>query len=460
MENQKSHLQVRAEEIYARSRKNLRKPIVIEFSGCPKAGKTTVLGQVQAFLKRIGFRTQIVVERASVCPIRDKRHSNFNIWTACTTLAELLEKTQDPPRQDDPEILILDRGLFDSIAWLRMMENLARLRVLEREVIEKFLSMGDWRRRITGVVVMTAEPKDSMKRERGQLPVIETGGQSAGGSIMNEDVLGRFKATVERVAKENETLFPIHIVNTSSPGLVNKLDKVCETVAEKVLDWIDAQVQERILTIPRTRAQKIFEGNTWLDPKGAEVLVSEFMTSGKYLPRDDVEKDSLLVQALPIVIIRNKLGHVLRLRRRERDKENYLNEKLVNWAGGHVREEDSTNGDPLLACAVRELNEELRLRITKEELKFVGATYFENYGEGTAKHIAIAYEWIAKTEDVSVVLSTAEFFERTGGSLSGKFVAVQDLEQSDSSGKTEPWTLALYKNHLATGGVRQNGLFQ
>src|SRR5574340_187579 len=189
-----SHLQTRAEEIYARSRQNLRKPIVIEFSGCPKAGKTTVLGQVQAFLKRIGFRTQIIVERASVSPIRDKRHSNFNVWTACTTLAELLEKTQEPPRPDDPEILILDRGLFDAITWLRMMENLARLRGNERETIERFLLLPDWRRRITGVVVMTADPADSMKRERGLIPVMDRSGRTMGGSIMNEEVLSRFKS--------------------------------------------------------------------------------------------------------------------------------------------------------------------------------------------------------------------------------------------------------------------------
>ena len=31
-----------------------------------------------------------MVERASVCPIRDKKHANFNIWTLCTTLAQIL----------------------------------------------------------------------------------------------------------------------------------------------------------------------------------------------------------------------------------------------------------------------------------------------------------------------------------------------------------------------------------
>jgi len=88
---------------------------VIEFAGLPKAGKTTAVNQLYSFLKRCGFGVKVVVERASVCPIRDKRHATFNIWTAATTLAQLLEYTQDPPRPDDPDIVVLDRGLFDSI---------------------------------------------------------------------------------------------------------------------------------------------------------------------------------------------------------------------------------------------------------------------------------------------------------------------------------------------------------
>lgn len=85
----KSVLQDRVEAAALRFN-GARKPIVIEFAGVPKAGKTSTLGQIQAFLKRCGFRVDVVIERASVCPIRDKKHANFNIWTACTTLSQIL----------------------------------------------------------------------------------------------------------------------------------------------------------------------------------------------------------------------------------------------------------------------------------------------------------------------------------------------------------------------------------
>ena len=48
---QKSSLQIRAEKCAKKfAAQEARKPIVIEFAGLPKAGKTTTLNQIQAFL--------------------------------------------------------------------------------------------------------------------------------------------------------------------------------------------------------------------------------------------------------------------------------------------------------------------------------------------------------------------------------------------------------------------------
>lgn len=174
----KSNFQIRAERSVKQFAERARKPLVIEFAGVPKAGKTTTLTHVQTFLKRCGFRTDVVVERASICPIRDKKHVNFNIWTACTTLAQILEKTQNPPRPDDPQILFLDRGLFDSICWMTMMERISRIRPEERNLIQAFLTIDDWRRRISAVFVMLASPQDAMKREQNVLHVEGAGAPS------------------------------------------------------------------------------------------------------------------------------------------------------------------------------------------------------------------------------------------------------------------------------------------
>ena len=51
------------------------------------------------------------------------------------------------------------------------------------------------------------------------------------------------------------------------------------------------------------------------------------------------------------------------------------------------------------------------------------------------------YEWRAETDDVAVALSGAEFFERRGNSLSGKFIAIDELARDVDNKKIgEEWS--------------------
>ena len=447
----KSVLQKRAEA--ARARFNgARRPIVLEFAGVPKAGKTTTLGQIQTFLKRCGFRVEVVIERASVCPVRDKKHANFNVWTACMTLSQILEKTQTPPRPDDPDILILDRGLFDAVCWFAVMERLARIRQAEREQIERFLLMEDWRKRITGVIFMTATPRVSMEREKGDLPV-----KGSGGSIMNEDVLQQMlnttRATAERLAEQ----FRIVEVDTSAPDR----RQTTERVAGIVLDLIEEQLDEHILRLPADEVAALFQDATCIESEAAGRLIATFASKGQFVSRDRVESDDSVVQALPVVVVRNRSGSILCLRRRERRHDSHLHEKVVIWAGGHVRREDDCDGDSIRQCAVRELQEELRLSVEGRALKLLGAVWIRagNRTAGpdrTRRHVAVVFEWRAQADDVAIALSATEFFERRGTSLSGTFVSVDELAADiDKRQVSEPWSVEIARHLLTEVADRQ-----
>ena len=443
----KSALQQRAEAAAERF-KAARKPVVVEFSGVPKAGKSTTLGQVQAFLKRCGFHVGVVVEQASICPIRDKKHANFNVWTACTTLARILEKTQVPSRPGDPDVLLLDRGLFDAVNWFAVMERLARIRRAERELIEKFLLMDDWRKRITGVIVMTASPADSMERERGYLPV-----DGASGSIMNEDVLRTMlettRATAARLGRRHFRTFE---VDTSRAGSANPR-KTAEQAADLVLRLIEEQLEEEILSLPADAVAPLFDGMTWIGRAAAEDLVALFTGRGTFRSRESVESDPSRVQALPVVVVRNRSGDLLRLKRREQRRDSPLHRQLVIWAGGHVRREDGVNGPSIGRGAVRELEEELRISVEPSELALLGAVWIRGRdGDRTRRHAAIVYEWRARTDDVAIALSATEFFERRGTSLSGRFVAPDRLVADIDAGLIrEPWSVEIVRRLLPEG---------
>jgi len=99
----------------------------------------------------------------------------------------------------------------------------------------------------------------------------------------------------------------------------------------------------------------------------------------------------------------------------------------------------------MLQCALREIQEELRLSLEPHELKLRGAVYSAPGGEGTQKHVAIVYEWKAKTDDVAIVLSSAEFFDKRG-----TFVPLKDLARDVDNGKiAEEWSVEIVRELLA-----------
>ena len=362
------NLQSRAKSVSAQFAERARRPLVIEFAGVPKAGKTTTLSHVQTFLKRCGFRTEVVVERASVCPIRDKKHANFNVWTACTTLSQILEKTQNPPLSEDPQILFLDRGIFDSICWMTMMERFSRIRNDQRKHIQEFLMIDDWRKRISAVFVMLASSKDAMKREQGLLPVDE-----ATGSIMNIEVLEQIRETNLQCVAELGSNFRIFPIDTSSGETKDSPKRTAEVVAETIVGLAEEHVSEEILSCPNQIVTNLFRDKNFIDASAAVPLIQRFTRNcpEDFDSRDKVEQDTSRIQALPIVIVRKANGDVLRLCRREKKNKNPLHEKVVIWAGGHVRREDAATGNPLVSCAIRELEEELRLQLEPTSLSLV-----------------------------------------------------------------------------------------
>jgi len=288
---------------------------------------------------------------------------------------------------------------------------------------------------------MTASPDDSMAREKGDLPV-----EGAKGSIMNEKWLAKFRQTILSVCKRLEGQFRIYRVDTSQKGSSNDHKRTAEWAVGVVLDLISEQLEENILCAPKSEIAKLFSGKTCVTGRPASTIADYFLKHGSFVPRQEAETAKDLLQALPIVVVRARNGQVLQLRRREKSADNPLHERIVVWAGGHVRKEDATNGNSLIQGALREVYEELRLSLNPESLELMGAIYAD-LGGSTSKHVALVYQWQAPTDDVDIVLSGTEFFERRGTSLSGKFVQVKDVAED----KLEPWSEIIVREMLATG---------
>lgn len=216
---------------------------------------------------------------------------------------------------------------------------------------------------------------------------------------------------------------------------------------------VSEQIEEDILCAKKENVTALFSGNEWATGSTATAVADLFEKRRSFVPRAAAEDSKDLLQALPIVVVRTKSGRVLQLKRREKSEANPLHERITIWAGGHVRKEDATNGNCLISGASRELQEELRLSVAPESLELIGAIY-SDVGGSTSKHVAIVYQWTAPSDEVDVVLSGTEFFERRGTSLSGKFVPAKDLLDYASmrSQKLELWSELIVRK-LLSGGI-------
>jgi predicted NUDIX family phosphoesterase len=277
-----------------------------------------------------------------------------------------------------------------------------------------------------------------MTRERGLLPV-----EGSSGSIMNEPVLEQMLRTTRENVQHLKDQFRVFEVDTTN----TQPKDTAEQIASIVLGLIEEELEEEILHLPASTVEKVFSSHTHIGVNGATALL-EFFSGGKFEGREAVENDDSVVQALPVVVVRNASGDVLRLKRKERNHDNPLHEKLVIWAGGHVRREDGSNGSSVVQCAVRELQEELRLSVESKDLRLLGAVRALSSVK-TKRHVALVYEWRAATDDVAVALSSAEFFERRGTSVSGSFVGIEQLAKDVDTGEvSEPWSVEIVRHLL------------
>ena len=171
-----------------------RRPIVIEFCGSPKAGKTSSINSLNIFLKRNGFRTSVLAERASVCPILDKQSPVFNSWTCSATINEINEKIDTANASPNPEnnldVIICDRGIFDSLCWFRWLKNRDKMNEYEYDVLTKFALLNRWQKNIDLVYVFVTTPEESIRREYANLLTDKRG------SIMKENILYQYKEAV------------------------------------------------------------------------------------------------------------------------------------------------------------------------------------------------------------------------------------------------------------------------
>lgn len=182
-------------------------PVVVEFAGSPKSGKTTTIEIVSHFYKRLGFSVYAPSEGASKrTPYHLRRDlTAFNSWTLNYAISELLVAYHNVDRFD---LIFLDRGPFDSLAWMGVLEKRGEVSPEDFAVIKQFALLPKWSEIVTRLYLFTCDTVLSLEREH-EAKLIR-----AEGTAMNDAMLTELRQEYEILASELKQ-FPLKSVETS-----------------------------------------------------------------------------------------------------------------------------------------------------------------------------------------------------------------------------------------------------
>lgn len=416
-----------------------RRPIIIEFCGSPKAGKTSSITALNIFLKRNGFKTTILTERASICPISDKESPVFNVWTCSATINEINEKMDEAntASEGNLDIILCDRGIFDALCWFRWLKSRDKMSEEEYDVLTQFAMLNRWQKNIDLVYIFLTTPEESIRREYANLLTNKRG------SIMKEDILEQYKKSVEETLHEYESAFRATCVQDTTDREQND---VSYEVTEKTLQTLKEMLMEKIGYADRS---SLFLQEGLIDYSKVKCELEKV----KYGLREEVEANSDFIQPIAIAaIISEDGGKILCVKKTEKSTDASSPEfgQTLLYVGGHMRREDSTAKcrsflDVLRNTLERELYEELGISFALNQKRDPFVIYTPNSNK-SRKHLAIG--WVIKLNEGSKLrLDSYELVQKKGRSKSGTFIPFQNITDPDIS--LESWSKTILLNIFA-----------
>ena len=192
-------LQERATELVKQIcplRKTHRLPLVVEFAGSPKAGKSTTIDIVTHFFKRTEFKTWAPTEGASKRTPYFLRSDlvAFNAWALNYAISEILTAYHNVEEYD---LVVLDRGPFDSLAWMRVLKDDGKLDQDGYDRIENFARHPKWANLVQRIYLFTCTPETSLHREHDAKLI------RSDGTAMNKAMLRKLREQYESLGNES-----------------------------------------------------------------------------------------------------------------------------------------------------------------------------------------------------------------------------------------------------------------
>lgn len=204
---------------------------------------------------------------------------------------------------------------------------------------------------------------------------------------------------------------------------------------------------QSILVVPRTTVVDDLVHTGYLpDPSVARRLCDALLNSYQLVPRQEAEDDPRYLQPIPLAYIECGDSGLLVFPGDERESDDRLYGRYALWAGGHIEETDCTD-DPVRACLIRELEEELST-MDLPDPELMGLVR-DKRSVRSARHVGLVHR--IRIDDEAVVQALqGPPSQRHRGSEVTQLVDCHDLPFPID--RLEPWSeFILHQSHRVRG---------
>lgn len=219
-------------EMHAFLKRNLRdetpRPLVIEFTGSPDSGKTTLINGIDSIFRNSGFRVHRPQEGAEVFRALSRKTPLYNI----TTGAYGLINVSSAATGRDYDVVLLDRALYDAHGWMIFWRRKDKLTEEETKEFQRFFTHALTLSYIDLCLYVVCSPEEAMRRAKLDAPTIL---ESKEGGYTNLKTIGElvdvFTASHDEMKRIGK---PVALMDTTKLTKPQMFDMTAEAIFETI----------------------------------------------------------------------------------------------------------------------------------------------------------------------------------------------------------------------------------
>lgn len=211
----------------------LPRPFMIEVTGSPSAGKTTIITKLDTVFNRADFRVMPAQEGA-----REIRHITrdtplYNIRTATYALNKLIDYAWG----HQYDLVIFDRCMFDHAIWQRYWLKRGKVTEEERHFYQSFFLSRFWIDYLDAAYLVTCDADVAMRREYGDGSLTQTPG-----NVTNPGTIAELAGYTREIYDElGDRYRQLKLVDTTHMSM----SEMTDYVADHLLDSLHQKMLAR-----------------------------------------------------------------------------------------------------------------------------------------------------------------------------------------------------------------------